>query len=110
MVLTIPIFVASFFVLKGKIIKTLLAMSIASGFWLFSSAVSRISIAAFLIAATISLFFVKKYKEILIFVIIAAVAFSFSPDLRARYGRIIEVVREKISSVVTVYAEEVEVF
>ena len=110
LVLTIPIFVTSFFVLKGKVIKILLTLSIASGFWLFSSAVSRISIAAFLAAVTVSLFLFKKYKEILIFVIIAAVAFGFSPDLRARYGRIIEVVKEKISSVVTVYAQEAEVF
>ena len=34
------------------------------------------------------------------------IIFGFSSDLRVRYGRIIEVVRQKITSVVIVYAQE----
>lgn len=112
LVLTIPIFIASFFVTKNKTSKIILLISVLFGFWLFSSAVSRISIVSFLVASTISLFLMKKYKEIVVVVCISVLAFGFSPDLRARYGRIIEVVKEKISSAITVYADngEKEVF
>ncbi len=106
LVLIIPIFVSAFFIVKDKISKLLLAVSTGIGFWLFSVAVSRISIVAFLIATTISLFLMKKYKEIVVVVFISIIAFGFSPDLRTRYGRIIDVVKQKISSVVVVYAQE----
>lgn len=106
-VLTTPLFILAFFK-KGqnKITKIVLALTIASSFWLLSSAVSRISIVSFLAATTIGLFLMKKYKEIIVIVFISALAFGFSPDLRVRYGRIIEVIKEKISTIVTVYADE----
>lgn len=110
LVLVMPMFVTTFFVVKDKASKIILGLSILSGFWLFSSAVSRISIVSFLVASSISLFLIKKYKEIAVLVLVSALAFGFSPDLRARYGRIIEVVKEKISSVVSVYAADGEVF
>lgn len=108
LVLTVPIFISYFFVAKGKLSKIIIALSICFAFWLFSSAVSRISIVSFLCASAISLLLLKKYKEILIVMFISVLAFGFSPDLRARYGRIIEVVREKISSIIVVYADEGE--
>ena len=52
----------------------------------------------------------KKQKELVVVGIISVVIFGFSPGLRERYGRIIEVVREKISLVSIVYAEEKVVF
>ena len=112
LVLTTPILITSFFVFKDRLSKTILASTIGFNFWLFSSAVSRISIVSFLVATAVSLFLLKKYKEIIVIFTISVLAFGFSPDLRARYGRIIEVVREKITSVITVYAEgeEKEVF
>lgn len=108
LVLTVPIFIAYFFVVKGKFSKIIIALSVCFAFWLFSSAVSRISIVSFLGASALSLLLLKKYKEILVVIFISVLAFGFSPDLRARYGRIIEVVREKISSIVVVYADEGE--
>lgn len=110
LVLTLPIFITAFFVYKDKFSKLILFTSVLLGFWLLSSAVSRISIVAFLIASSISLFVLKKYKELLIVGLISVIAFGFSSDLRARYGRIIEVVREKISIVQVAYAQEIEVF
>lgn len=106
LVLTLPIFISAFFVLKDKISRYVLAISIIFGFWLFSVAVSRISIVAFLISTTISLFLLKKYKEILLVVSISIIVFGLSADLRTRYGRIIDVVRQKISSTIAVYAQE----
>lgn len=110
LVLTMPIFVTAFFVFKDKFSKFILASSVLSGFWLLSVAVSRISIVAFLIATTLSLFLMKKYKELLVFGLISVIAFGFSPDLRARYGRIYDVLKEKITFVTVAYAQEKEVF
>lgn len=106
LVLTAPIFISAFFVFKNKITKIIMVLPIVSSFWLFSSAVSRISIVSFLVASAVSLFLLKKYKQIIIVFVISVIAFGFSPDLRARYGRIIEVIKEKISSIVVVYAQE----
>lgn len=104
LVLTMPIFISAFFYYKDKYSKIILGVSILIGFWLFSVAVSRISIVAFLMATTISLFLLKKYKEIVVVVAISLVAFGFSPDLRTRYQRIFDVVKQKFSSLVIVYA------
>lgn len=106
LVLTIPIFVSAFFYYKDKMSKIILGLSITFGFWLFSVAVSRISIVAFLMATTISLFLLKKYKEIIVVVAISLIAFGFSPDLRARYERIFDVVKQKLSTLITVSANE----
>ena len=110
LVLTLPFFINAFFVYKEKISKFIIAVSVGFGFWLLSVAVSRISVVAFLISTTIALLLMKKQKELVIVGIISVVIFGFSPGLRERYGRIIEVVREKISLVSIVYAEEKVVF
>lgn len=110
LVLTMPIFITSFFLVKHKWSRLILGLSVFFGFWLFSSAVSRISIVAFLLASLISLLIYKKFKEIIIFSFVSLVIFSFSPDLRSRYNRIIEVVKDKITSAIVVYGQESEVF
>ncbi len=106
LVLIMPIFISAFYMLKDKTSKIILGISTFLGFWLLSAAVSRISIVAFLMATTISLFLLKKYKEIIVVVAISVMVFGFSTDLRLRYGRIIDLVRQKISSLVVVYAQE----
>lgn len=106
LVLILPIFITSFFVYKDKISKVILALSSVFGLWLLNVAVSRISIVAFLIATTISLFLMKKYKELLVVGLVSVIAFGFSSGLRERYGRLIDVVKQKITSVVVVYAQE----
>jgi len=104
LVLIMPIFISAFYILKDKISKIILAISTLLGFWLLSAAVSRIAIVAFLISTTVSLFLLKKYKAIVAVLVISAIIFGFSSDLKVRYGRIIEVVREKITSAIVVYA------
>lgn len=110
LVLTVPIFICLFFILKDKISKIILGVSIIFDFWLLSMAVSRISIVAFILASSISLILLKKYKEVIIFGLISLIVFGFSSSLRERYSRIFEVIREKLSSVIVVYGQEAEVF
>jgi O-antigen ligase len=106
MVLIIPTFITAFFVLKDKLSKLILGISTLFGFWLMSVAVSRISIVAFILAVSVSLFLLKKYKEILIVGVISVIIFGTAPDLQVRYKRIIDVVKQKITSVVVVQAQE----
>lgn len=106
LVLIMPIFISAFYIFKDKISKIILGISTFLGFWLLSAAVSRIAIVAFLISTTVSLFLLKKYKGLVTILVISVIIFGFSSDLRVRYGRIMEIVRQKITSVVTVYAQE----
>ncbi|MBL7036653.1 O-antigen ligase family protein [Candidatus Microgenomates bacterium] len=106
LVLILPIFVTGFFVFKDKGMKRFCATISLMGYWLLSSAVSRISIVSFLVAGTIALFLLKKYKSIMIFGAISVILFGFSPGLRERYMRIINVVKDKLVLVGTVYAQE----
>jgi len=113
LVLVMPFFISSFFVLKGKWTKIILFISVGLGFWLLSSAVSRISIVAFVLAVSVSLLLLKKYKEVLMMFIITVLMFGFSVDLRARYKQIIDVTLDKITelqSVVMAAEDEIPVF
>lgn len=110
LVLTSPLFVLSFLMIKDKLTKGLLALSIISSFLLFSLAVSRISILSFGVAVALSLIIYKKYKELLIIGLISILAFGFSADLRIRFNRIYQVFIEKVSSVIVVSAQEEVVF
>lgn len=102
LVLTLPVVVSLFFLIKGKITKVLVAGVFFAGLWLLANAVSRISIVSFLLSGTLSLLIIRKYKAIVVFVIVSAVLFGFSGDLWARYGRIIEVTRGKIEKILLV--------
>jgi hypothetical protein len=108
LVLISPIFVSLFFTLKGKITKLVLGAIILATLWLLAYAVSRISVASFLFAGSLSLFLLRKYKEIAIFLIVSIIFFGFSTDLLARYTRIFEVTKEKLLYQLpgTVYAQE----
>lgn len=106
MVLIMPTFITAFFVFRDKVSKIILGLSTLFGFWLMSVAVSRISIVAFILAVSVSLFLVKKYKEIILVGVISVLIFGTAPDLQVRYKRIFDVVKQKISSVVVVYAQE----
>lgn len=110
LVLILPIFVTGFFTFKNKTSKIFFAVISLFGYWLLASAVSRISIVSFMLASGISLLFLKKYKEIIVFGVVSLILFGFSPALRTRYLRIFDVVKEKITLINTVYAQEPEIF
>jgi O-antigen ligase len=110
LVLTLPIFVTGFFVFKDRVTRLFFGTISLFGYWLFANALSRISIVSFMVAVGISLLLLKKYKEIIIFGIISIILFGFSSNLRNRYLQIFDVVKEKITSIGVVYAEEQVVF
>ncbi len=110
LLLTMPIFINFFFLAKRNLIKTMLGVSIALSYWLIAMAASRISIISLLISIGIGLILIKKYKEIILVFLISFIIFGFSPILKARYIRLFDVVRDKITSIGLVYAQSTEVF
>jgi hypothetical protein len=104
MVLVLPIFICLIFTIKAKLSKIFLAVASLSGYWLLINTASRISLASYLFGVCISLFLIKKYKAILIVVIVSLVLSGFSTSLFARYKSLIDVYFQKIKAVKIVEA------
>lgn len=102
LVMLFPIFVNLFILLKKKTEKAVFGLIMLMGYWLLSSAVSRISVFSMMFGVCLSLFILKKYKEIAIFLGISLIIFSFSPDLRARYLRVIQVAGNKVKQIILI--------
>lgn len=102
LVLVLPIFIALFFELKGRLTKLSLLGATLLGIWLLVNAVSRISIASYLIGASGALFVTKKYKAIPAVFLISLVLFGLSADLRGRYLQIFSVIRNKIDKIIMI--------
>jgi hypothetical protein len=95
-VFLLPVFISLFFLLKEFRAKLALFVVISGGLWLLSYSGSRISVVSYLLAGVSALVLTKKYKAIPLMIIFSLIFFSFSPSLRARYSRIIEVTVEKV--------------
>jgi hypothetical protein len=91
-----PIFFCLLFSSKQKLLSLLI---IAASIWLVINSVSRISIISFVLAVSVSLFLLKKYRFIPVVAILVLVLAGFSPSLIARYSRVIKVTVEKIMDV-----------
>ena len=108
LVFTLPIFIPLFFVLKGFRTRILLALATLSGLWLLANTASRISIASYILASTISLLLLKKYKAVVLTVTASILIFSLTGGVIDRYTQVISVYYQKIVSKFKVRAEEVE--
>ncbi|OGM05506.1 hypothetical protein A2125_00315 [Candidatus Woesebacteria bacterium GWB1_43_5] len=102
MVLVLPVFVASFFVIRGRISKFLLFTAVLVGLWVLANTLSRTSVVSYFFAVGLALFLIKKYKEIVAVFLVSLVVFSFSSNLFDRYLRIIEVARENLTKIMFV--------
>ena len=107
MVLVLPIFITSFFIVKGKMSKIFLLLVSLSGYWLLVNTASRISFVSYLVAVCVSLFLVGKRKAIIAVVIISLLLSGFSTSLFARYKNLINVYLEKVKNVMIVEAQTV---
>src|SRR3989344_488119 len=111
LVSTLPMVSVFFFLLKGKILKGILAITYFSGLWLLVNAASRISILSYLVSVAIALILVKKYREIILIVVVSILFVSMSSNLLTRYTRILKVLEERFGSlVVSVSAQEKVLF
>ena len=99
MVLVLPILISLFFTIQGKLSKTTLFVSVLSGFWLLVNSTSRISFVSYLLATCISLLLLKKYKAMVVIVLLSIILSGFSAGLFARYKSLIDVYSSKIKAV-----------
>mgnify|MGYP000377281937 CR=1 FL=1 len=104
LVLLLPIFISSLFLFKEKLTRIFLLITIFGGLWLLGASASRISVVSYILAASISLIFLKKYKEILLVGMSGLILLMSSGNLYDRYERLIDVL------IGVKAAEEVEVF
>lgn len=96
LVLVLPVLVSLFALAKRFKVRLVLFITLSSALWLLAFSGSRISVASYLVAASLSLVLVKKYKFIPFIVVLSLVFFGFSSNLRARYNSIFEVVRNQV--------------
>ena len=107
-----PILINLLILLKEKWTKYILFFCLLGTYWLFSAAVSRISIFSFILGTTISLLIIKKWKLVPIFFVLSIIIFSFSSDLRGRFQKIIDVINIKTPEIMllptthTIYAQD----
>ncbi|OGM15561.1 hypothetical protein A2V56_03480 [Candidatus Woesebacteria bacterium RBG_19FT_COMBO_42_9] len=99
LVLVLPIFISLFYVIKKIKTRIILGIAISCGLWLLLVSVSRISIASYLLASSVALLWLRKYKAILVVIGVSLIFFSFSSDLRTRYVRIFDEARKRLGEV-----------
>ena len=116
-ILTTPFFVGLFFATKetlqkmfGKIdtriVRAGILFIIATSFWLMVNAASRISAVSYVMALTITLFLLRKYKYIPVVVIITVIFAFATSNLFDRYLNIFDVIKRKLQSFIpTAYAQ-----
>jgi len=98
LVMVIPIMVCLLVKAKNWPSRIIVLLALFSGCWLLSNALSRIASVSAVMATCIALFMLKKYKAIIVVIVIAIVFLSLSGDLRARYLRIFDVVVKQVSA------------
>lgn len=96
-VMTLPLLVAFFFAVRSWIGKILVFSATASSFWLLLASSSRVSVPAYLVAAAIALWIIKKRKWIIPVVAVSLIFILTSGGLIARYGEIIKVYLRKFN-------------
>ena len=106
LVMILPIFVSLFFIFKDKVSRLVMALTVLSGFWLLVNSLSRVSLASYLVAVSVSLLLMKKYKAIITVILISLILSSFSPSLLNRYKRVYDVLYLKFVSKLEVGAQE----
>lgn len=106
LVMILPIFVSLFFIFKDKVSRLVMALTVLSGFWLLVNSLARVSLVSYLVAVSVSLLLMKKYKAIVTVVLISLILSSFSPSLLNRYKRVYDVLYLKFVPKLEVGARE----
>jgi hypothetical protein len=105
MVMLLPIFITLLFVLKNKWNKIWLFITVGGGLWLLVNSLSRISQISYLAAVAIALLSARKFKALIVVLIISFLLIGLSSSLDARFSRVIEVFYQKVKSDFVVHAE-----
>lgn len=102
MVLVLPILASLYLLLKERWIKILLGSSFLLGLWLLVSSASRVSLFSYMVSVSLALILIKKFKAIPLVIILSLAFTLFSPNLVARYKRLIDVSSGRIKGIMLI--------
>lgn len=97
-VLLMPIFLPLLFVVREKMSKLWLFIASGTGLWLLINSLSRTSQVSYLVASSISLFLVKKYKALVAVVALSIILMAVSSGLDARFEKAIQVIYQRVTA------------
>lgn len=97
-VLVMPIFLGALFTLKGKLTKLAIALSSGMGLWLLINSVSRTAQASYLLAISVTLLLLKKFKGLVLVGSISLIFMFMSSGLDARFTQAIKVLYEHVTT------------
>jgi hypothetical protein len=96
-VLVLPIFLTSLIILKDKVTKVFLLAASGCGLWLLISSVSRIAQVSYVFAVSVAFLLVKKFRVLVVVVVLSLVFMGMSSGLDARFRQAIEVIYQHIN-------------
>jgi len=96
-VLVLPILLGVLFSVKGIFSKLIITIPSAMGLWLLINSISRTAQASYLLAMTITLLLLKKYKAWIVVTIISVICMLMSSGLDARFSQAIQVLYRHIT-------------
>ena len=102
LVLALPILASLYLLLKERWIKILLGSSFLLGLWLLVSSASRVSLFSYMVSVSLALILIKKFKAIPLVIILSLAFTLFSPNLVARYKRLIDVSSGRIKGIMLI--------
>jgi hypothetical protein len=95
-ILVLPIFLTSLFILKGKITKVALLVASGSGLWLLVSSVSRIAQVSYIFAVSAAFLMVRKFRILTVVLTLSLIFMGMSSGLDARFRQLVEVIYQRI--------------
>jgi len=97
-VMMVPMFLATLFVLRGRLTRLFLVGSSATGLWLLINSVSRIAQISYILAVSTALLMVGKFKGLALVLLISIFFMVMSSGLDMRFGRAVQVIYERITA------------
>jgi len=94
-VIVIPILITLLFVFRDWVNKLIFILVTGAGLWLLIASVSRIGQVAYIVAVSLSILLLRKYKEAVIIVLISAILIGMSSGVQTRFGRILDLVKQE---------------
>jgi O-antigen ligase len=102
MVMTLPIFLSILFVIKDKIVRLITLVVSGTGLWLLINSFSRISQVSYVLAVSVPLLILKKFKGLAVVLIISLFFMVRSSGLDMRFASAVHVIYEHITATKTV--------
>jgi hypothetical protein len=97
LVLVIPTFLAVLFTIKEKFAKVIITLTSGMGLWLLINTVSRMAQVSYLMAISIALLVLRKFKGFAIVIVISLVFMLMNSGLEARFGQAIKVLYDRVT-------------